>query len=520
MQNNTFAEQTGQMLNGADPTSALMMLGGMVGGSTSMSQLFNSGPSQRLATSGSGGGMFGNLFNMFGNNNQSGQSIMPGGDYNSATNQGGMSSSNTSAESAPASSAEAVPAEATSKAGPDVFTAVDHAPAAYTAIKNTIIPPKALPTPPAPTAVVPKAPIPAAPAPVAPTAPIPKAPIPAAPIPAAPIPTAPIPKAPGGLLSKVMPAVSSAGKTLAKAAPGIGIALETGSVGYDVYNKGWDNTTNDAAQNIRNIASGKDGLHTLWQAPVQILNPVANAQLIAGGTTQTAQMIGEQAGIGAEAIRDKVTGTDSRSRASVADKSKVNAMEVAKQKDLEAQKAKLQQESQNTNIMAPSMIEQNKQEQAGIDAQIGDAKTRQENTADETAKWRLGQQNWFGSGGHKFRDAMQNSVAATDAELAELKAKGELDAGGQARQEQLLNRQAQRKQMLGTYDREGGASGKGLFSADMRNRVSGLKENIVAVGAKLRDPSLPPEERAKLEAQLKDNNENLAEYRGWAESSK
>ena len=90
MQNNTFAEQTGQMLNGADPSSALMMLGGMVGGSNSMSQLFNSGPSQRLATSGSGGGMFGNLFNMFGNNNQSGQSIMPGGDYNSATNQGGM----------------------------------------------------------------------------------------------------------------------------------------------------------------------------------------------------------------------------------------------------------------------------------------------------------------------------------------------------------------------------------------------------------------------------------------------
>jgi hypothetical protein len=115
---------------------------------------------------------------------------------------------------------------------------------------------------------------------------------------------------------------------------------------------------------------------------------------------------------------------------------------------------------------------------------------------------------------------MQNSVAATDTELAELKAKGELDAGGQARQEQLLNRQAQRKQMLGTYDREGGASGKGLFSTDMRNRVSGIKENIVAVNAQLRDPSLPPEERAKLEAQLRTNNEDLAEYRGWAESSK
>jgi hypothetical protein len=307
---------------------------------------------------------------------------------------------------------------------------------------------------------------------------------------------------------------------LAKAAPGIGIALEAGSVGYDVYNKGWDNTTNDAAQNIRDIFSGKDGLHTLWQAPVQILNPVANAQLIAGGATQTAGMIGEQAGIAGEAIRDKVTGTDAISRASVADKSKVNAMEVAKQKDLEAQKAKLQQESQNTNIMAPSMIEQNKQEQAGIDAQIGDAKTRQGNTADETAKWRLGQQNWFGSGGHKFRDAMQNSIAATDTELADLKAKGELDAGGQARQEQLLNRQAQRKAMMGTYDREGGSSGKGLFSKDIRNRVSGLKENIVAVTAQLRDTSLPPEQRAKLEAQLRTNNEDLAEYRGWAESSK
>ena len=317
-----------------------------------------------------------------------------------------------------------------------------------------------------------------------------------------------------------MPAVSTTYKTLAKAAPGIGVALETGSVGYDVYNKGWDNTTNDAAQNIRDIASGKDGLHTLWQAPVQILNPVANAQLIAGGATQTAGMIGEQAGIAGEAIRDKVTGTDARSRASVTDKAKVNAMEVENQKKLEAQKKQLAQQSENTNIMAPSMIAQNKQEQAEVDAQINDAKTRQGNTADETANWRLGKQNWFGSGGQKFRDAMQNSVTAADTELNALKENKQLDEAQKARMEQLQNRQAQRKQMLGTYDREGGASGKGLFSTDIRNRVSGIKENIVAVNAQLRDTSLPPEQRAKLEAQLRTNNEDLEEYRRWAESSK
>jgi len=491
MQNNSnFAGQAGQMLN-QNPLMGLMMLGGMAGGGN-FQQLFNSRPSQGLATS-NNNGLWGNMLNMFGggaqnnggqgqqNLNQSPQSNAPSSSPAPAANQGGMwnsmlnmfgggSQPATPAESAPAAEAPKEEGSAATS-GPSVGTAFTYAPigAAVQGAKNMIMPPK--------------------PPPILPP-----------PIPGMP---PPLPKAPPGLFGK---ATSFAGKAFGKAMVPLGVGMEAIDVGSNIYNKGWDNTTNDAAQNWRNILSFKDGLHTAWQAPVQALNPVANAQLIAGGATQTAGMLGEQAGMAGEAIRDKVTGTDARSRASVADKTQVNAMEVEKQKGLEAQLA----------LTKP----QNLEGTADLKAQIQDAKTRQGNTADETANWRLGQQNWFGSGGHKFRDAMQNSATAADTELAELKAKGELDAGGQARQEQLLNRQAQRKQMLGTYDREGGATGKGLFSADMRNRVSGLKENIVAVGAKLRDPSLPPEERAKLEAQLKDNNENLAEYRGWAESSK
>jgi hypothetical protein len=292
----------------------------------------------------------------------------------------------------------------------------------------------------------------------------------------------------GGMLAGALPALG--GMTVVNAATELldaGGLLPEWAGGDGMGNMGWDQKGFEQVN--RDKGYGSAALHGF-------MNPLKSTTAIGTG-------VAEGVGAGAGAIRDKITGTDSRSRASVADKAQVSAMEAAKQKELEAQKAQL-----------------GTQDPADIDAEIADAKTRQENTVDETANWRLGQQNWFGSGGHKFRDAMQNSVAATDTELAELKAKGELDAGGQARQEQLLNRQAQRKQMLGTYDREGGASGKGLFSTDMRNRVSGIKENIVAVNAQLRDPSLPPEERAKLEAQLRTNNEDLAEYRGWAESSK
>jgi hypothetical protein len=314
----------------------------------------------------------------------------------------------------------------------------------------------------------------------------------------------PLPKAPAGWFGK---ATSFAGKAFGKAMVPLGVALETKDVGTKIYNKGWDNTTNDAAQNWRDILSFKDGLHTAWQAPVQALNPVANAQLIAGGATQTAGMLGEQAGMAGEAIRDKVTGTDARSRAFSTDKAQVYAMEKEKKEGLQAQLA------QNPT--------RSPEETLKLRRQILDSSNRQDDASwDQTANWRLGQQNWFGSGGHKFRDAIQNSVTNSDAEIEALKSKGELDAGQQASLEQLQNRQAQRKQMLGTYEREGGASGKGLFSTDIRNRVSGLKSNMTTLQSQLRDESLPPEQREKLEAQLKTNMSDYKEYRGWAESSK
>jgi hypothetical protein len=96
---------------------------------------------------------------------------------------------------------------------------------------------------------------------------------------------------------------STAGKVLGhvvgKAALPVAVAAESIGVGSDIYNKGWQQTTNDNAQKLRNIAGFKDGWHTLYQAPLQVLNPVQNVQTIAGGITEAglaARDIGRWAG--------------------------------------------------------------------------------------------------------------------------------------------------------------------------------------------------------------------------------
>lgn len=96
---------------------------------------------------------------------------------------------------------------------------------------------------------------------------------------------------------------STAGKVLGrvagKVALPIAVAAEGIGVGSDIYNKGWQQTTNDNAQKLRDIVGFKDGLHTLYKAPLQVLNPIENLQTIAGGITETglaARDIGRWAG--------------------------------------------------------------------------------------------------------------------------------------------------------------------------------------------------------------------------------
>lgn len=82
--------------------------------------------------------------------------------------------------------------------------------------------------------------------------------------------------------------LSGAGKFLGPAA----VALETAGVASDVYNKGWDQTTNDTAQNSRELLTNWDrGLHEIYRKPIDVafhvLNPVTTAQSAAGLVTQT-----------------------------------------------------------------------------------------------------------------------------------------------------------------------------------------------------------------------------------------
>lgn len=87
--------------------------------------------------------------------------------------------------------------------------------------------------------------------------------------------------------AKGVKALGPAGKALGP----LSVALEGAAVANDVYNKGWDNTTNDTAQKVRDLFfKWDDGVHEVykkpWEAAVQFFSPVENAQMIAGGISQ------------------------------------------------------------------------------------------------------------------------------------------------------------------------------------------------------------------------------------------
>lgn len=87
--------------------------------------------------------------------------------------------------------------------------------------------------------------------------------------------------------AKGVKALGPAGKALGP----LSVALEGAAVANDVYNKGWDNTTNDTAQKVRDLFfNWDDGVHEVykkpWEVAVQVLSPVENLQMISGGISQ------------------------------------------------------------------------------------------------------------------------------------------------------------------------------------------------------------------------------------------
>lgn len=85
--------------------------------------------------------------------------------------------------------------------------------------------------------------------------------------------------------------VSTAAKGVSKVLGPAAVALEGALVANDVYNKGWDQTTNDTGQKVRDLFfKWDDGVHEIykkpWEAAVQFFSPIENSQMILGGMSQ------------------------------------------------------------------------------------------------------------------------------------------------------------------------------------------------------------------------------------------
>lgn len=99
------------------------------------------------------------------------------------------------------------------------------------------------------------------------------------------------------------------GSKFLKFAPVVGTALEAGAVGYDVSTKGWENTTNEYAQDSRDLLTNWDrGVHEIYRKPIDVafhvFSPVKNLTTIMGAKQQAIDAVGDWAGVGARNVSD------------------------------------------------------------------------------------------------------------------------------------------------------------------------------------------------------------------------
>lgn len=329
----------------------------------------------------------------------------------------------------------------------------------------------------------------------------------------------------GGEAATVAGAAPAAGgvvsKVVGKAAVPLAVAMESYNVGSNLYNKGWDQTTNDTAQKFRDILSFKDGWHSLYQAPLQVLSPVENVQMIAGGLTQTGAGIGEAAYAGGTAVYDLATGTDAQSRAADSDRQQTQQLHAERAQQLTQQRDQILREAEQNRAMSPQMKQQLQQQAAEVDAQINDAQAQSDASNDETASWNVGKQNWLG-GGHKFRDAISGTISQGKTELDQLSGMSNLTPEQQVRKSQLENQQLEYNNLLTQYSREVGYFGTGGFDDYVRNAVKGKKNRLIEIGRELRSPRAQqdPALRSQLEQDRAELEAGLTNYRGWAEQAK
>jgi len=310
-------------------------------------------------------------------------------------------------------------------------------------------------------------------------------------------------------------------KVVGKAAVPVGVALESVNVGHNLYNKGWDQTTNDTAQKFRDILSFKDGWHTLYQAPLQVLSPVENVQMIAGAGTQTWETGMEFQNAAINKATDIITGTDANSRAADTDRQLSQKLETQQQQEFAKQRDSIRLEAAQSQTMSPAMRQQKQQQADELDKQIQDSQARANALDDETANWNIGKQNWL-SGGHNFRDAIVGTTKSIDSELAAFAAQGNLTPEQQVRKERLENQKTEYNGLLKLYSQEVGYFGTGDFNDYVRNAVKGKKNRIITLSQELRSPEAQrdPSHRARLEQEIAEAEAGLVNYRSWASQAK
>lgn len=199
-------------------------------------------------------------------------------------------------------------------------------------------------------------------------------------------------------------------------------------------------------------------------------------------------------------------------------KNEVQQMQQEKQESLSAQKEQIEHTLETNKTMSPTQRQQLQQQHEELDAQIRDSQIYAESMDDETADWELGKQHVFG-GGHYFRDAIEGTGNRLKAKIQKLEeSKNTMSRAELLDLENMKARQRETERLKMHYDREVGYFGEGEFDKMIRVRVKSMKQQMVELGKRMREPAVRanPELMEELQADLRHVNQRLTNYRGWA----
>jgi hypothetical protein len=229
----------------------------------------------------------------------------------------------------------------------------------------------------------------------------------------------------------------------------------------------------------------------------------------------------QAAGSGLSAIGNKAydiaTWSNEQSRNQANNKLKTQELEANNQKALEAQRQQLLQSSSGNNTLSPQMRQQAAQQAQEVQYKIEDSKAQAAAMEDETAKWQMGNNSWFG-GGYKFRDNASKSLEGVNQQIAELGQQSNLTPEQQSRLQSLKRQQSDFGQLVNLYNKEVGYSGTGAFGDYMRNSVKTKKQKMIELGQQIRNATAQNDmaKAQQLKGEWDHLDNTLQTYRSWA----